>query len=216
MSPHKCGHKSNRLVGWTYEANEEAISQAQENLDNLDTQKKQEDLQYQIDVHQQLKNILENLESEKQANKNQELLTKWFEQSGFDNASSMVTAVINGFGEQLIKFNPYKKTEGTEAGTIHSLTEAETQQIESTKKELSKLGDLTAPTKEGKSLTQYNAEVDEYNRKYDEYNRILSEAKNKSWYNTAVEADKEFAGYSKKLEGKERLEEETSKIEWGN
>ena len=215
MSPHKCGHKSNRLVGWTYEANEEAISQAQENLDNLDTQKKQEDLQYQIDVHQQLKNILENLESEKQANKNQELLTKWFEQSGFDNASSMVTAVINGFGEQLIKFNPYKKTEGTEAGTIHSLTEAETQQIESTKKELSKLGDLTAPTKEGKSLTQYNAEVDEYNRKYDEYNRILSEAKNKSWYNTAVEADKEFAGYSKKLEGKERLEEETSKIELG-
>ena len=202
-------------VGWTYEANEEAISQAQENLDNLDTQKRQEDLQYQIDVHQQLKNILENLESEKQANKNQELLTKWFEQSGFDNASSMVTAVINGFGEQLIKFNPYKKTEGTEAGTIHSLTEAETQQIESTKKELSKLGDLTAPTKEGKSLTQYNAEVDEYNRKYDEYNRILSEAKNKSWYNTAVEADKEFAGYSKKLEGKERLEEEISKIELG-
>lgn len=212
MSPHKCGHKSNRLVGWTYEANEEAISQAQENLNELDTQKKQEDLQYQIDTHQQLKDILENLESEKEAARNQELLTKWFEQSGFDNASSMVTAVINGFGEQLIKFNPYKKTEGTEAGTVHSLTEAETQQIESTKKELSKLGDLTAPTKEGKSLTQYNAEVDEYNRKYDEYNQILSEAKNKSWYDTAVKTDEEFAGYTKKLEGKERLEEEIASI----
>lgn len=199
-------------VGWTYEANEEAISQAQENLDELDTQKRQEDLQYQIDTHQQLKDILENLESEKEAARNQELLTKWFEQSGFDNASSMVTAVINGFGEQLIKFNPYKKTEGTEAGTVHSLTEAETQQIESTKKELSKLGDLTAPTKEGKSLTQYNAEVDEYNRKYDEYNQILSEAKNKSWYDTAVKADEEFAGYTKKLEGKERLEEEIASI----
>lgn len=199
-------------VGWTYEANEEAISQAQENLDELDTQKRQEDLQYQIDTHQQLKDILENLESEKKAARNQELLTKWFEQSGYDSASSMVAAVIDGFGNQLIKFNPYKQTKGTESGTVHSLTEAETQQIESTKKELSKLGDLTAPTKEGKSLTQYNAEVDEYNRKYDEYNRILSEAKNKSWYDTAVKADEEFAGYTKKLEGKERLEEEIASI----
>ena len=77
MSPHKCGHKSNRLVGWTYEANEEAISQAQENLDNLDTQKRQEDLQYQIDVQQQLKDIVANLETEREIEAGIKSLNEW-------------------------------------------------------------------------------------------------------------------------------------------
>lgn len=106
MSPHKCGHKSNRLVGWTYEANEEAISQAQENLDELDTQKRQEDLQYQIDIQERLKEIVENFEAEREIEQSIKNLEDWLKANGeYTSMSGMVSAIVEGFGKQTITVN---------------------------------------------------------------------------------------------------------------
>lgn len=66
MSPHKCGHKSNRLIGWTYESDETAISEAKEKLDSLDIEKQQDLLQVQIDQLEQQNSILESLPDEKE------------------------------------------------------------------------------------------------------------------------------------------------------
>lgn len=123
MSPHKCGHESNRLVGWTYEANEEAISQAQENLNELDIQKRQEDLEYQITQLETLKSILENLDEERQKEANEKALKEYF---GDDNPlgkdSELVSSLVSGFAASLVAFNmgtgEIKDSEGNVIATI--------------------------------------------------------------------------------------------------
>lgn len=60
-------------VGWTYEADQEAIQKAQEELNEKDTQIKEENLQYQIDLLEKEKDILNNLPSEMTLQKQKEL-----------------------------------------------------------------------------------------------------------------------------------------------
>jgi len=54
-------------VGWTYEANEESIREAKENIENLERETQKENLQYQIDLLEQQNSILDNI------SKNEEL-----------------------------------------------------------------------------------------------------------------------------------------------
>lgn len=70
-------------VGWTYEADEEAISNAQENLDELDIEKQQDALQVQIDSLTAEKEILENLKENKRF-------------AAMENALNELNASVNG------------------------------------------------------------------------------------------------------------------------
>lgn len=70
-------------IGWTYEADEEAISDAQENLDELDIEKQQDALQVQIDSLTAEKEILENLKENKRF-------------AAMENALNELNASVNG------------------------------------------------------------------------------------------------------------------------
>lgn len=48
-------------VGWTYEADQEAIKEAQDNLKKIRDEQEQENLQYQIDLLEQMKQIIEDI-----------------------------------------------------------------------------------------------------------------------------------------------------------
>lgn len=97
MSPHKCGHKSNRLIGWTYESDETAISEAKEKLDSLDIERQQEAIQLQIDSLEQQKEILEAIKNNKQLEKIEEVLGKNGISTKVEDIAQMMSS---------IEFNP--------------------------------------------------------------------------------------------------------------
>lgn len=61
-------------VGWTFESDEAAISEAKEKVDSLDLERQQESLQYQIDSLEQQKEILEAIKNNEQLKKIEEAL----------------------------------------------------------------------------------------------------------------------------------------------
>lgn len=97
MSPHKCGHKSNRLIGWTYESDETAISEAKERLDFLDIERQQDTIQLQIDSLEQRKEILDAIKNNEQLKKIEEALGK----NGISTKVEDIAQMISS-----IKFNP--------------------------------------------------------------------------------------------------------------
>ena len=61
-------------VGWTFESDEAAISEAKEKVNSLDLERQQESLQYQIDSLEQQKEILEAIKNNEQLKKIEEAL----------------------------------------------------------------------------------------------------------------------------------------------
>lgn len=93
-------------VGWTYESDEAAISSAKENLENLDIQRQQESLQYQIDQTNLLKDILEGLDEEKQKKANKEALEEYFGKDLSNLANpQLIEKLVEGFDNNNFKFN---------------------------------------------------------------------------------------------------------------
>lgn len=100
MSPHKCGHKSNRLIGWTYESDETAISEAREKLESLDIERQQDSIQLQIDSLSQQKEILEAIKNNEQL----EAIEKALGENGISTNVEDIVAWVTG-----VKFNPATK-----------------------------------------------------------------------------------------------------------
>lgn len=78
-------------VGFSYESNEEAIAEAQKNLENLNTQKRQEDLQAQIDALQMQKNIIEALPNQAQLEQTKKIWELWAADKGTKGSLASVT-----------------------------------------------------------------------------------------------------------------------------
>lgn len=181
MSPHKCGHKSNRLVGWTYEANEEAISQAQENLNELDIQKRQEDLEYQITQLETLKSILENLDEKRQKEANEKALKEYFgEDNPLGKDSELVSSLVSGFAASLIAVNmgtgEVKDSEGNVIATIPGISDAAKQQAEAAATAQTNLDDAKSFFKSAQDTflgnngkTKPEVGTDAYRKAADEY-----------------------------------------------
>ena len=177
MSPHKCGHKSNRLVGWTYEANEEAISQAQENLDELDTQKRQEDLQYQIDIQERLKEIVENFEAEREIEQSIKNLEDWLKANGeYTSMSGMVSAIVEGFGKQTISVNFAEDGDNQEKTEAEKWEEAKGK-VANALNAFKNLGEKPSETS-----PEYNDYAIKYNEALDTLDAALKTAKNFGQY----------------------------------
>ena len=102
-------------VGFSYESNEEAIVEAQKNLENLDVQKRQEDLQAQIDVLQMQKNIIEALPNQaklEQAKKIWELLAADKGTKGsLASVTEGVSMLADAYANATNKMNMRAKTE---------------------------------------------------------------------------------------------------------
>lgn len=91
-------------VGWTYEADEEAISNAQETLDNLNIDLQKENLEYQIKQYELQKEILDRLDEAKEEREGQKLLSDYLSGAGYSNGD--VTAFLaNKYGSSNIKYN---------------------------------------------------------------------------------------------------------------
>lgn len=91
-------------VGWTYEADEEAISSAQETLDNLNVDLQKENLEYQIKQYELQKEILDRLDEAKEEKEGQKLLSDYLNSAGYNNGD--VTAFLaNKYGSSNIKYN---------------------------------------------------------------------------------------------------------------
>lgn len=81
-------------VGFTYETNQQAVKEAQDKVDQLERQKTQEDVQYQIDLLNQQKEILSNVEQDLNLDTQKEILDTYL--SG-DNGSvyDLVSKLVN-------------------------------------------------------------------------------------------------------------------------
>ena len=91
-------------VGWTYEADEEAISSAQETLDNLNIDLQKENLEYQIKQYELQKEILDRLDEAKEEREGQKLLSDYLSSAGYSNGD-VAAFLASKYGSSNIKYN---------------------------------------------------------------------------------------------------------------
>lgn len=103
-------------VGFSYESNEEAIAEAQKNLENLNTQKRQENLQTQIDALQMQKNIIEALPNQAQLEQTKKIWELWAADKGtkgsLASVTEGVTMLADAYTNATNRMNMRAKTEG--------------------------------------------------------------------------------------------------------
>lgn len=103
-------------IGFSYESNEEAIAEAQKNLENLNTQKRQENLQTQIDALQMQKNIIEALPNQAQLEQTKKIWELWAADKGtkgsLASVTEGVTMLADAYTNATNRMNMRAKTEG--------------------------------------------------------------------------------------------------------
>lgn len=103
-------------VGFSYESNEEAIAEAQKNLENLNTQKRQENLQAQIDALQMQKDIIEALPNQAQLEQTKKIWELWAADKGtkgsLASVTEGVTMLADAYTNATNRMNMRAKTEG--------------------------------------------------------------------------------------------------------
>ena len=145
-------------VGFSYESNDEAIAEARKNLENLNTQKRQEDLQAQIDALRMQKDIIEALPNRAQLEQTKKIWELWAADKGVKGSLASVTEGVtmlaDAYTNATNQMNMRAKTEGvlntpeekdgmqtSNENTNPSITLSETQ-IEYTKTLVSDLEDI--------------------------------------------------------------------------
>jgi hypothetical protein len=78
-------------VGFVYTSDQEALKSAQEKVDELEAQKTQEDIQYQIDILEQQKDFLEQISKEKEVEALKTAVDTYF---GETKAIDIITAIL--------------------------------------------------------------------------------------------------------------------------
>ena len=145
-------------VGFVMESNEGAIAEAQKNLENLNTQKRQESLQMQIDALQMQKDIIEALPNQAQLEQTKKIWELWAADKGVKGSLASVTEGVtmlaDAYTNATNRMNMRAKTEGvlnspeerdgmqtSNENTNPTVTLSETQ-IEYTKTLVSDLADI--------------------------------------------------------------------------
>lgn len=123
-------------VGWTYEVDQEAIQKAQEDLQQKENQVDEENLQYQIDLLEKEKSILNNLPSEMTLQRQKELFEVFGDSlsAGGVSVNNFVVAIQNAYN----KLNDIKAPDtsdytGSNTGVANAI-ETGTEFLSSTKK----------------------------------------------------------------------------------
>lgn len=107
-------------IGFVYESDEEAIKEAQDNLEELETENRQEALQYQIDLLQQQKNILDNLPDEEEFEQLSKIYSQWAGtgEGSLDSVTQATVALVNKYKDSVTTLDTYNEF-------IKSLTQKE-------------------------------------------------------------------------------------------
>ena len=98
-------------VGFVYETDEEALSEAKKELDDLENEKKQEDLQNQIDILQAQKNILDNLPEVIEMEQITSILKEWAGEGdgSFASVTAVTTKLVEKYSDSVRSLDTYKK-----------------------------------------------------------------------------------------------------------
>lgn len=93
-------------IGWTYEANEDTISSAKENLENLENERTKEQIQMDIDALNVQKNILDNLQKSEQLEDIKKNLESFFGENGMGGSfAASVSNIVDAFQNQTFTIN---------------------------------------------------------------------------------------------------------------
>ena len=161
-------------VGWTYEADDEAISEAQDKLDELDTEKKQDELQLEIDKLTLQKEILESFSEQKELEALKTVYEEWLENVNLANEEQVnILSRIGEIYNSLVTidfddlFNKWRDSQedknDSSVGRISDLWD----DLQEAQK---KVDSTTAGTFE------YNTAVDTYNTKLQQINEAIKES----------------------------------------
>ena len=189
-------------VGFVYEADESAISEAQKNLENLDTQKRQDEIQAEIDRLNYFKETMDALKDDQAMaalKKNFDTYTNGLTENGKSLGANTeaVLKLSDALNNQKIKFE-YDKDGNFNItlpdGSTESLNSKENI-TENTSKQLKALSDAKSVLSDAKSnISKYTAGTTDYSAAVSRYNQALSA------YNTAKTALGDKASGDKKYQ----------------
>ena len=177
-------------VGFVYEADESAISEAQKNLEDLDTQKRQDEIQAEIDRLNYFKETMDALKDDQvmaALKKNFDTYTSSLAENGKSLGSNTeaVLKLADALNNQKIKFE-YDKDGNFKITLPDGSTESLNSQeniAENTTKQLDALSNAKATLSDAKAdISKYTAGTTDYSAAISRYNTALSA------YNTAKTA----------------------------
>lgn len=197
-------------VGFVYTTDQEAVKSAQEKVDQLERQRDKDDIQYQIDSLQQQKEILENLENNKQL-ENLTTFVEKIQKALGEDGSNLFNSILTEKGEFRTNM-----VETIADGIIRSAAKVKEQEnLEATKeaaKEYVKAGQEYDEfmSENGEILKDQNNPA--YASTYEEYQKKLGALEDaRSRYNEAAKLQPLKGTYSNKEEY-----DETGKVEGFN
>lgn len=197
-------------VGFVYTTDQEAVKSAQEKVDQLERQRDKDDIQYQIDSLQQQKEILENLENNKQL-ENLTTFVEKIQKALGEDGSNLFNSILTKKGEFRTNM-----VETIADGIIRSAAKVKEQEnLEATKeaaKEYVKAGQEYDEfmSENGEILKDQNNPA--YASTYEEYQKKLGALEDaRSRYNEAAKLQPLKGTYSNKEEY-----DETGKVEGFN
>ena len=169
-------------VGWSYQTDQTTVQEAQQNLEDLETEKSQEDIQYQIDQIQKWVDILGGKEEEEQARAQEEIFSQFVEKiSGYlgnGEDDSYLKSILDFFSDD---FQTEIKNAIIESG-VGAYREMTTENEKSLLQDVS--SSYSALEKAKKELDKTEAGTFERNEAITKYNEMLQQ------YKDAVDAAK--------------------------
>ena len=169
-------------IGWTYEADQTAIQEANQNIEDLESQKTEEDLQYQIDELQRQLDMLNNIDSEKELQAAKDTLDRWGEKVssllGTSDGGSYLNQIMTFFSSDFqTKVKDAIIASGVaNAGDLYSEDKVNAlDDVKSARKALYEAEDAVNNAKEG--TPDYNEQVAKYNEALKNYQSAVDAAK---------------------------------------
>ena len=203
-------------VGFVYTTDQEAVKSAQEKVDELERQRDKDNIQYQIDSLQQQKEILENIENNKQLASLVDTAEKILGSDGSKGGIAGIITAVNSITSEEFT-NKIKEqiktgiTESTQKTNKESKEEA-FKGYEEAKSDLENFRKEEYVTPEGKRTgytkgeilnspksPYYSSVYDEYKSKIDNINKYVES------YNNYIQDDSEKIGKEKEDESKQKF-----------
>ena len=204
-------------VGFVYEADESAILEAQKNLEDLDTQKRQDAIQSQIDAINYLKETMENIDADATLDKLENIYEEYLKANNIslDNNTQAAIFLAEALTNQKVSYDPNtgkvtfsdgktQETGGGVSGAIAGTAETANSNLNEFNSAAGKLKSAYAALSEDslnaanikKGTTAYSQRVEQYNKAlsdYDKAKEAVGDSKNAEYLNTV----NELSGYGK-------------------
>lgn len=204
-------------IGFVYEADESAILEAQKNLEDLDTQKRQDAIQSQIDAINYLKETMENIDADATLDKLENIYEEYLKANNIslDNNTQAAIFLAEALTNQKVAYDPNtgkvtfsdgktQETGGGVSGAIAGTAETANSNLNEFNSAAGKLKSAYAALSEDslnaanikKGTTAYSQRVEQYNKAlsdYDKAKEAVGDSKNAEYLNMA----NELSGYGK-------------------